>query len=748
MSKYLQQFETFDTFLKNIPTNLNISYLEDGDTFIFGLIGSDNLIIYENETKLNNMTGAYDSNGIYSSNLERNEYLDSYSIGILSFTDINNYNNIRFAANIYKLYFNDPYILSRLRYILGDYYFYNIGEIELGDKVIIQNSQNILHKNSQSDTDIYNCIIDENNPNIDSRDNCNAIIETSTNTLSTGFINTTIPNSVVSIGSNAFAYTNKLYIITIPSSVTSIGTQAFYYCKDLHYIIIESTTPPTVTNNPFGSCANYMKIFVPDASVNTYKNDANWSTYSDRIYSINDIGKFIYYYGSSKLPETTSSKNSGIHTTAFPTITNHSYDSDNQCGCIEFESSVETIGNYGFFECGGICNKIILPPTITGFGNWVFGNNSSNSSTHDIILTNHNIFNDNFTYYNFSNGSFCYNMKPNWDFIIGPINYTSSTCPEKLFIPHSVKIIYNLTLYDSASANKLKFIKIHSGVEFITYNFCGYSYYNNGTTTYNYAKGIKCKNSIYYIDGYAISCPFELQHDPVIDIWEGIHTIAQGFLYNISSNAEYLLIIPSTVKNICISDANIYNNTTGINGVEYIEIDSNNTTYDSRNNCNAIIETATNKLIVGCKNSTIPNTITSIGRYAFYNCTKLIGTLTLPNGITSIGNYAFYSCTGLTSVTIGNGVTSIGGWAFQFCTGLTSVTIGNSITSIGNHAFYGCSGLTSITIEAITPPSMDGYDCFNSTNNCPIYVPSSSVEAYKAATYWSNYASRIQAIPT
>ena len=90
MSKYLQQFETFDTFLKNIPINLNISYLEDCDTFIFGLIGSDNLIIYENETKLNNMTSPFGSNGVWSSTLKNNQYLDSYSIGILSFGD--NYN--------------------------------------------------------------------------------------------------------------------------------------------------------------------------------------------------------------------------------------------------------------------------------------------------------------------------------------------------------------------------------------------------------------------------------------------------------------------------------------------------------------------------------------------------------------------------------------------------------------------------------------------------------------------------------
>ena len=112
---------------------------------------------------------------------------------------------------------------------------------------------------------------------------------------------------------------------------------------------------------------------------------------------------------------------------------------------------------------------------------------------------------------------------------------------------------------------------------------------------------------------------------------------------------------------------------------------------------------------------------------------------------TIIGNSAFSGCTNLTSVTIPNSVTSIGGGAFRECTGLTSVTIPNSVTSIVFGAFRYCSGLTSIVIEATTPPAL-GNSAFNDTNNCPIYVPSESVETYKAASKWSTYASRIQAI--
>ena len=142
----------------------------------------------------------------------------------------------------------------------------------------------------------------------------------------------------------------------------------------------------------------------------------------------------------------------------------------------------------------------------------------------------------------------------------------------------------------------------------------------------------------------------------------------------------------------------------------------------------------------------IQNSVTTISYYTFGYCEDLTS-VTIPNGVTTIGNSAFYNCSGLTSVTIGNGVASIGNYVFYYCIGLTNVTIPDSVTFIGYDAFYYCIGLTSVTIQATTPPSL-GSNAFNDTNNCPIYVPAESLEAYKTATNWKTYASRIQAIPT
>ncbi len=94
---------------------------------------------------------------------------------------------------------------------------------------------------------------------------------------------------------------------------------------------------------------------------------------------------------------------------------------------------------------------------------------------------------------------------------------------------------------------------------------------------------------------------------------------------------------------------------------------------------------------------TIPDSVTSLGGCAFYNCKSLTSAI-IGNGVTSIDVDAFYNCTSLTSVTIGDSVTSIGDWAFSYCSSLTSITIPDSVTSIGSYAFYNCDSLTSVTI--------------------------------------------------
>ena len=123
-------------------------------------------------------------------------------------------------------------------------------------------------------------------------------------------------------------------------------------------------------------------------------------------------------------------------------------------------------------------------------------------------------------------------------------------------------------------------------------------------------------------------------------------------------------------------------------GLTSIQVEDGNSKYDSRDGCNAIVEIASNTLIAGCKNTTIPSSVTSIGYGAFSGCSGLTS-ITIPNSVTSIGESAFSSCSGLTSVDIPNSVTSIGNFAFVFCSGLMNITIPNSVTNIGSSTFLG-----------------------------------------------------------
>ena len=176
-----------------------------------------------------------------------------------------------------------------------------------------------------------------------------------------------------------------------------------------------------------------------------------------------------------------------------------------------------------------------------------------------------------------------------------------------------------------------------------------------------------------------------------VTIPTSVTTIGSYVFYSCSGLT--LVAIPSSVTSI--GDYAF----SGCSDLTSITVNEGNSKYDSRNNCNAIVETATNKLIAGCKTSIIPNTVTSIGDGAFFGCSGLTS-MTIPSSVTSIGSSAFKYCSGLTSVTIPFSVTSIRNYVFWECSGLTSLDIPSSVTSIGNNAFDGCSGLTSLDIPS------------------------------------------------
>ena len=203
---------------------------------------------------------------------------------------------------------------------------------------------------------------------------------------------------------------------------------------------------------------------------------------------------------------------------------------------------------------------------------------------------------------------------------------------------------------------------------------------------------------------------------------EGVTNIGANAFYNCNSLTS--ATIPKSVTSIGFLAFGY------CGGLTSIVVDKENKYYDSRNNCNAIIETSSNTLVRGCKNTIIPDSVTSVKWGAFCGCSGLTS-ITIPAGVTRIEETAFEGCSGLTSIvvdkenkyydsrnncnaiietesntlvigckntTIPASVTRLGEYAFADRSGLTSITIPQSVTSIGYYTFSGCSGLTSITI--------------------------------------------------
>lgn len=198
-----------------------------------------------------------------------------------------------------------------------------------------------------------------------------------------------------------------------------------------------------------------------------------------------------------------------------------------------------------------------------------------------------------------------------------------------------------------------------------------------------------------------------------------------------------------------------------------ITVDEGNTVYDSRNDCNAIIETATNTLVAGCKNTVIPTDVTAIGDEAFSGCQGL-KSITIPNSVTTIGGFAFYGCKALTNINLPNGLISIGDNAFSNCYNLTSINlpdgltsigssafhnssltrivIPSSVTTIGGAAFFGCNKLTSVIVFNETPVSINSLT-FDWTDDPTLYVPYGAKAAYEAADYWKDFKKIVEIMP-
>ena len=546
-----------------------------------------------------------------------------------------------------------------------------------------------------------------------------------------GLTSIDIPNSVTTIGNYAFRGCSGLTSITISNSVTTIGNEAFYNCSGLTSVTIPNSVT-TIGGGAFYNCSGLTSVTIPN-SVTTIGSSAFYGTawYNNQPDGLVYAGLVAYQY-KGDMPANTHitlrEGTLGIAGSAF-------------YGCsgltsIDIPNAVTTIGNHAFWGCSGL-TSIDIPNAVTTIGDWAFAGCTG--------LTSANIGN---SVTEIGNSAFS-----------GCTGLTSVT------IPNSVTTIGEQAFYGCSA---LTSVTIPNSVTTIGSE----AFYGCSALT-----SVTIPNSVTTIGSEAF---YGCSGLTSITIPNSVTTISNSTFYNCSGLTS--VTIPNSVTTIGNYAFR------GCSGLTSIQVESGNVVYDSRDNCNAIIETASNTLITGCKTTIIPNSVTTIGNFAFYYCSGLtsvnipnsvttidysafqncsgLTSVTIPNSVTTIGNSAFQNCSGLTSVTIPNSVTEIAIGAFYNCSGLTSVTIPNSVTAIGDFAFYRCSGLTSITIPNsvtfignnafldcdglddvycyISDPSLVtvgpfAFACNSNYSARTLHVPVGSLEAYQADTNWSRY---------
>ena len=477
---------------------------------------------------------------------------------------------------------------------------------------------------------------------------------------------------------------------------------------DLYYNITSDSTV-AVTYQEYNSSSNYASIYtvtVPETV-----------TYNGTTYSVTSIGDYAFRNCSSLTSVTIGESVTSIGEEAFYNCSSLT--------SITIPNSVTSIGRVAFFDCSSL-TSVTIPNSVTSIGRGAFVGCPSITKTNytgniaswcDISFGNEYA---NPIYY--SKNLYIDEQEVKDLVIPNTVNsirdYTFSYCSSltSITIPNSVTSIgdeafqycsslTSITIPESVtSIGSSTFI----GCYFLKENFINNSSLDAEANNYWDATFVDTEidgllirdNTIIRCRPYVISATIPDNVTSIGDYaFSGHSSLTSVTIPNsVTSIGKYAFqycrsLISVTIPN---SVTSIGNRTfCGCDALTSMVVESGNATYDSRENCNAIIETATNNLLAGCQNTIIPNSVTSIRNYAFYGCSSLTS-VTIPNSVTWIGYEAFRDCSSLTSVTIPESVTGIGYEAFRDCSSLISVTIPNSLTSIGDLAFYGCSSLSTV----------------------------------------------------
>ena len=466
-----------------------------------------------------------------------------------------------------------------------------------------------------------------------------------------------IPEGVTSIEGSAFKGCSSLTSINIPEGVTSIGHGAFFKCSSLTSVNIpEGVT--SIGENVFSLCSSLTSVNIPEGvkKIEKYTFDGCSSLTSITIpKSVRKIGEFAFKDCSA--------------------LTS-----------IDITKSVKNI-EYGAFQCCSSLTSIDLPG-VTSIGDFAFSHCSSLTSI-TIPKSTKKIESEAFAMCSslasitVSEGNPVYDSRENCNAIIETASNKLIAGCQGTIIPEGVTSID----YKAFRGTSLMSIVIPASVTSIrdsAFEDC------SSLTSISLSNGVTSIGNRAFCDCSSLTS---------IVIPEGVTSIGYSAFDDCSSLTS--ITIPESLTSIGKGAFG------GCSSLTSMTVSEGNPVYASRENCNAIIETASNTLIVVSQGSIIPEGVTSIGHYAFAGRSSLTS-IVIPDGVTSIGDHAFEGCSSLTSITIPEGVTSIGDQAFAGCSSLTSIVIPESVTRIEGSAFKG------------VPKS-----------EATLYVPASALEYYK-----------------
>lgn len=575
-----------------------------------------------------------------------------------------------------------------------------------------------------------------------------------------GLTNVSLGNNLTYIGQRAFMGCNNLVTVTIPDSVTTLETEAFRNCYGLTSFTLGNGLT-SISNNLFQGCVSLDTVIVPNTITSIGSSAFSGCTGLTHLTiggGVTSIGisafsgctalsTVVFNDGVTSIGDNVFSNCTNLTTVIFPSTVS-SIGSNTFLGCTSLDSvnipnSVTSIGSHAFEGCTGL-SFVTIGKGVTSIGGCAFRNctglnsvifNADSCTSVSSGATRTFLNCNNITSFVFGD-----NVK-----VIPPALCNGLSGLTTIVIPDSVVSI---------------------GVD--AFRGC------SGLTSVEY-------NAINSIINTPAHINYEDTRNRIFDNNSSINSFVFGD--NVQVIPAYLCVVMTNLTSVTIPAA-----VTSIGSYAFRDCSGLVSIVFNADSCTSIgsgTGSGTKSAFYGCNISSvtfgnnvkvipdrlcyhmsnlqsplvIPNSVVSIGEYAFSQCTGLtsvnigggivgkasffqctgLNSVTLGDGVTSIEQDAFYYCSGLTTITIPDSVTFIGTYAFQRCSGLTNITIGGGVDTISGYVFDGCTHLANIYMRRTVPPSVQSNTFVNVPSNANLHVPCGAGSSYQSAAYWNQF---------